>query len=399
MMMISKKSGSLIVLVVMVLLVGYVVQVVEKGKLLIWINGDKGYDGIIKIGEKFIKEIGILVVVEYLEDVIVKFEQVVVVGKGLDIWMWLYDCVGSWVMVGLIVLVMLLKKIIVLIDLLVWKVWIIGGKIWGYLLFIEVLGLIYNKVLVFMLFKIWEEVLVLDKKLQVNGKYVISWLIMQIYYIYGLILVGGGYVFKCNVDGSYDLKDMGVNNVGLVKGIEILMKLVNVGVVFKMVDYVVIDFGVNDGSIVMMINGLWSWNNLKKSKIDFGVVLFLKVVGKQGGFFVGVFGVMFSSVSLNKEFVNEFMENYLLLLEGLKVVNVVVLLGVLVNKEFYVELKFDLLIVGMMVNVQVGILMFNNLEMMCFWFGMEVVLQNIMQGCEIVKEGLDCVVKCIKGIE
>lgn len=397
--MTTRNKNTLIALAVTALLAANAAHAAEKGKLLIWINGDKGYDGIAKIGEKFTKETGIPVVVEHPEDAIAKFEQAAAAGKGPDIWMWPHDRAGSWATAGLIVPVTPSKKTIASIDPLAWKAWTIGGKTWGYPLSIEALGLIYNKALVPTPPKTWEEVLALDKKLQANGKHAISWPITQIYYTYGLISAGGGYAFKRNADGTYDPQDTGVNNAGSVKGIETLMKLISTGGVSKTADYAVTDSGVNDGSIAMMINGPWSWNNLKKSKIDFGVAPFPKVAGKQGGPFVGVLGAMLSSVSPNKELANEFMENYLLSVEGLKAVNAAVPLGVPANKEFYAELKSDPLIAGTMANAQAGTPMPNNPEMTRFWSGMEAALQNITQGRETVKEGLDRAAKRIKGGE
>jgi len=397
--MTTRKKNTLIALAVATLLAAGGAHAAEKGKLLIWINGDKGYDGIAKIGEKFTKETGIPVVVEHPEDAIAKFEQAAAAGKGPDIWMWPHDRAGSWATAGLIVPVTPSKKTIASIDPLAWKAWTIGGKTWGYPLSIEALGLIYNKALVPTPPKTWEEVMALDKKLQANGKHAISWPITQIYYTYGLISAGGGYAFKRNADGTYDPQDTGVNNAGSVKGIETVMKLIGSGAVSKTADYAVTDSGVNDGSIAMMINGPWSWNNLKKSKIDFGVAPFPKVAGKQGGPFVGVLGAMLSSVSPNKELANEFMENYLLSVEGLKAVNAAVPLGVPANKEFYAELKSDPLIAGTMANAQAGTPMPNNPEMTRFWSGMEAALQNITQGRETVKEGLDRAAKRIKGGE
>ena len=94
----------------------------------------------------------------------------------------------------------------------------------------------------------------------------------EIYYSYGLISAGGGYAFKRNADGTYDAKDTGVNNAGAVKGVETLMTLIKDGVAAE-------DRRAtprprpastrphrDDAS-----TGPWAWNNLKKSKINFGV--------------------------------------------------------------------------------------------------------------------------------
>src|SRR3954470_18678140 len=54
----------------------------DKGTLLIWINGDKGYEGIAKIAEKFTRDTGVAVKVEHPENAIDKFEQAAAAGKG-----------------------------------------------------------------------------------------------------------------------------------------------------------------------------------------------------------------------------------------------------------------------------------------------------------------------------
>ncbi|MGC6746118.1 hypothetical protein ACP0HM_25755 [Escherichia coli] len=38
---------------------------IEEGKLVIWINGDKGYNGLAEVGKKFEKDTGIKVTVEH----------------------------------------------------------------------------------------------------------------------------------------------------------------------------------------------------------------------------------------------------------------------------------------------------------------------------------------------
>jgi len=375
------------------------VQAAEKGSLLIWINGDKGYEGIAKIAEKFTKDTGIAVKVEHPEDAIAKFEQAAAAGKGPDIWIWPHDRAGSWITAGLITPVTPSKKTVDAIDPLAWKAWTIGGKTWGYPLSIEAVALIYNKDIVPAAPQSWDEVIALDKKLSVQNKRAIMWPMTEIYYSYGLVSAGGGYAFKRNADGTYDPKDTGVNNAGAVRGVETLMGLIKGGVMPKTASYAEAEAGVNEGRIAMMLNGPWSWNNLKKSRINFGVAPFPKIDGKQGGPFVGVLGAMLASGSPNKEVASEFLESYLLSLDGLKAMNAHVPLGVPANKAYYAELKSDPLIAGTMAAAQSGTPMPNNPEMTRFWSGMQAALQNITQGREGIKDGLDRAAKRIKGEE
>ncbi|HSI47382.1 MAG TPA: maltose/maltodextrin ABC transporter substrate-binding protein MalE [Ideonella sp.] len=369
-------------------LLGASVAHATDGSLLIWINGDKGYEGIAKIAEKFSADTGIAVKVEHPEDAIAKFEQAAAAGKGPDIWIWPHDRVGSWISAGLIAPVTPSKKTVDAIDPLAWKAWNIGGKTWGYPLSIEALALIYNKALVPTPPTTWDEVIALDKKLTAQGKHAIMWPMTEIYYSYGLMSAGGGYAFKRNADGTYDAKDVGVNKPGAVRGIETLMSLIKAGAMPKTASYAEAEAGVNEGRVAMTINGPWAWNNLKKSKINFGVAPFPKIDGKQGGPFVGVLGAMIATNSKQKEAANEFLENYLLSMDGLKAMNAHVPLGVPANKAYYAELKSDPLIAGTFAAAQSGTPMPNNPEMTRFWTAMAAALQNITQGREGVKEGL-----------
>ena len=54
----------------------------EAGKLLVWINGDKGYNGLQKVGDKFAEKSGVEVTVEHPEDAPGKFQQAAAAGKG-----------------------------------------------------------------------------------------------------------------------------------------------------------------------------------------------------------------------------------------------------------------------------------------------------------------------------
>ncbi|MCW7540936.1 maltose/maltodextrin ABC transporter substrate-binding protein MalE [Aquabacterium sp. A7-Y] len=367
----------------------------EAGKLLIWINGDKGYNGLAKVGEEFTKATGVQVVVEHPEDAPNKFQQAAAAGKGPDIWIWPHDRVGEWIAGGLLQPVTPGKKVQGDIDPLAWKAFTVGGRTWGYPLALEAVSLIYNKDLVPNPPKSFDEVIALDKKLAAQGKKAILWDYNNAYFSWPLLAANGAYPFKAKADGSYDAADTGVNNAGAVKGAELLARMVKDGVMPKGASYSDMEAGVNQGKVAMMISGPWAWDNLKKSKINFGVTRIPSVAGKPAAPFVGVLGAMISKASPNRDIAVEFIENHMLTVKGLKTIDADVALGTPASKTFYAELKSNPHIQATMASAQAGAPMPNNTEMGRFWASMNSALQNITEGRQSPKEALDAAAKRI----
>lgn len=367
----------------------------EPGKLLIWINGDKGYNGLAKVGEEFTKKTGVQVTVEHPEDAPGKFQQAAAAGKGPDIWIWPHDRIGEWIAGGLLQTVSPGKKVQADIDPLAWKAFSVGGKTWGYPMSIEAVSLVYNKKLVPVPPKSFEEVLALDKKLSADGKKAILWDYNNTYFTWPLLAANGGYVFKLKADGTYDAGDTGVNNAGSLKGAELLAKMVKDGVMTKGAGYAEMEAGMAQGKVAMMINGPWSWDNLKKANIDFGVAKIPTVAGKKAAPFVGVLGAMISKASPNRDVAVEFIENHMLTVQGLKQINDDVPLGTPASKALFAELKSNPNIQATMASAQDGAPMPNNPEMGRFWSSMQSALQNMTEGRQSPKEALDAAAKRI----
>jgi maltose/maltodextrin transport system substrate-binding protein len=74
----------------------------DAPRLLVWINGDKAYNGLQKVGNAFEKVSGVKVVVEHPVDPTDKFQQAAGAGKGPDIFCWPHDRVGEWAKAGLL---------------------------------------------------------------------------------------------------------------------------------------------------------------------------------------------------------------------------------------------------------------------------------------------------------
>ncbi len=105
---------------------------IEEGKLVIWINGDKGYNGLAEVGKKFEKDTGIKVTVEHPDKLEEKFPQVAATGDGPDIIFWAP----------------------------------------------------------------WEEIPALDKELKAKGKSALMFNLQEPYFTWPLIAADGGYAFK-----------------------------------------------------------------------------------------------------------------------------------------------------------------------------------------------------------
>jgi len=367
----------------------------EQGKLLIWINGDKGYNGLQKVGDEFAKKTGVQVTVEHPEDAPGKFQQAAAAGKGPDIWIWAHDRIGEWIAGGLLQPVAPSKKALADIDPLALKAFSVGGKTWGYPISIEAVALVYNKTLVPVPPKTFEEVIALDKKLSASGKKAILWDYNNTFFTWPLLAAGGAYPFKLKADGNFDPTVTGVNNAGGVKGTELLASLIKTGVMPKGAGYADMEAGMAQGKIAMMINGAWSWDNLKKSNINFGVARIPAVNGKKAAPFVGVIGAMISKASPNRDVAVEFIENYMLSVKGLKTINDDVPLGTPASKALFAELKSDPNIQATMASAQDGNPMPNNPEMGRFWSSMASALQNVTEGRQAPQEALDAAAKRI----
>ena len=376
-------------------LAGTAADAAEPGKLLIWINGDKGYNGLAKVGEEFTAKTGVQVVVEHPEDAPNKFQQAAAAGKGPDIWIWPHDRIGEWIAGGLLQPVTPSKKLLADLDPLAVKAFAVGGKQWGYPMSIEAVSLVYNKALVPTPPKTFDEVVALDKKLAASGKKAILWDYNNTYFTWPLLAAGGGYPFKLKADGNFDPADTGVNNAGALKGAELLNKLVKDGVMTKGAGYAEMEAGMAQGKVAMMINGPWSWDNLKKANIDFGVAKIPSVNGKKAAPFVGVLGAMISKASPNRDVAVEFIENFMLAPKGLKTINDDVPLGTPASKALFAELKANPNIQATMASAQDGAPMPNNPEMGRFWSSMESALKNMTEGRQQPKEALDAAAKRI----
>ena len=365
-------------------------QAADAPKLLIWINGDKGYNGLQKVGDAFAKESGVTVVVQHPEGATDKFQAAAAAGKGPDIFCWPHDRTGEWARSGLLVPIHPSKRVRDEIDASAWKAFTYKGKVWGYPIAIESVGLIVNRDLVKTVPTTFDEVMALDKELVKQGKKAILWDYNKSFFTWPLLSGAGGYVFGRTSTGELDPTVVGVNSSGAVAGANMLSRLIEEGYMPRGARYAEMEAGFARGEIAMMITGPWAWDNARKAKINFSVAPVPAVIpGKPSKTFVGVLGCMIAAPSKVKDIAREFIENHMLRVDGLKTISADVPLGTPANKAYFAELSGDANIRATMENARTGEPLPNIPELGRFFPAMDAALEAISQGRQSPKDALN----------
>ncbi|OAN11148.1 maltose ABC transporter substrate-binding protein MalE [Photobacterium jeanii] len=367
---------------------------IEEGQLTIWINGDKGYNGLAEVGKQFEADTGIKVTVSHPDKLEEKFPQQASTGDGPDIIFWAHDRFGGYAQAGLLAEVKPSADFKGKFVDFTWDAVSYNGKYVGYPVAVEALSLIYNKALIKTPPKNWEDIAALDKKLQKDGKKAIMWNLQEPFFTWPVLAADGGYAFKFTANG-YDAKDVGVNNAGAKRAMTFVKGLVDGGVIAPDVDYTIAESGFNKGEVAMTINGPWSWANIDKAGIDYGVAVLPKLNGNPSKPFVGVLTAGISTASPNQDLAVEFIENYLLTNDGLRKVNDDTPLGAVALKSFQKELSKDARIAATMDNAMNGEVMPNIPQMSAFWYAEKAAINNVVTGRQSVEDALNTVAERI----
>ena len=367
---------------------------IEKDQLTIWVNGDKGYNGIEKVGKKFEADTGIKVTVAHPDQVEVKFQQTAATQNGPDIMMWAHDRFGEWAKAGLISPITPSAEEQAKFAKVGWDAVTIDGKIYGYPVAVEAVSLICNNKFVKSQPENFEDLIKLGDELKSQGVKPIIWAYATPYFSYPLVAAQGGYAFK-KIEGGYDVKDTGVNNAGAKAGMQFISDLITKGYMEKGADYGVMEAQFTKGKAACIINGPWGWPNYDQAKVDFTVYKLPKLGGRPAKAFVGVTAMALNAASPNKELAVEFLENYLLTAEGLDAVNNDKAVGVAALNEFQQKLDKDPRIAATKENALNGEPMPSVPEMSKFWSSFETALKNVTSQRQSVEEAANTAAKRI----
>jgi maltose/maltodextrin transport system substrate-binding protein len=366
----------------------------EEGTLTIWLGPQKADANLATIAEKFTADLGIPVKVEVVDPAVEKFQNAAATGDGPDIMIWAHDRFGEWAAGGLIQAVSPSQAVVDGILPTAWDAVSFGGKVWGYPVSVEAVGLVYNKALVQTPPADFADIAGMTVP---EGVKPIMWDYNNTYFTMPLLMANGGYAFV-KKDGSYDGKDTGVANEGAIAGATVLKGLIDSGIMPAGVDYGVMDGAMAKGEVAMVLNGPWSWSGYKAAGIDIGVAPIPTVNGKVSPPFLGVYSAAVNAASPNTDLAVEFIENYMLTDEGLAAWNANGDLGALADISSGAA-QNDPLVAATLANAATGIPMPSNPEMGAFWSAMQPALTSITTGAAEPKAALEDAAKRILGGE
>lgn len=361
----------------------------ENGALHIWINHDKGFNGLAKVGRRFEADTGVPVVVETPDSLTTQFDHSGYTSQAPDIVIWPHDRFGSWINEGLLNAVVPSASVLEAFAPFAWQAVTVGDKVYGYPIATEVVSLIYNRDLVSTPPATMDEVLALDHKLRKDGKHALAWDYKNVYFSWPILAGAGGYSFG-KTDGVYDLTDVGVAKGGSVEAVASIRQLLKEGALAEATDYGSMMKGFKTGEVAMIINGPWAWSELREAGIDIGIADVPAIdPGRPGKPFVGVLAAGISSATPNKAMAKRFLEDYLLTEDGLGTVNEDKPLGAVAHLGLVRELSDDPFIEHTFLSASKGEMMPNIPEMKRFWDLMTRRFADMLSGERAIRPTLD----------
>lgn len=363
-----------------------------NGELLVWVSADKGWRGFAELAKKFESELGIPVKVETPDALTDKFQSAAQSNEGPDIAVWAHDRIGEWADAGLLKPLEIKEDFKATFLPMTWDAVTHNKQIWGYPLAVEAVSLIYNKKFIGgnppdQLSKI--PAFAKELKTKHPELMPIMWAYSVPYFSWPFLASGGGYAFK-KIEGGYDVKDVGVNDPGAVKGLQETVNLISAGILPKGSTYSIAEQKMCSGELAMMVSGPWAWLELRKHGVDFGLAPLPGVDGNPGRPFVGVLSALINRSSPNGDLAAQFLEQYVCTEEGLKTIDADIAIAVPALKALADKMSAkDPFVKATFENAMNGDLMPNIPEMGRFWGAVAAAIQVSTSGRATPQVALD----------
>jgi len=298
-----------------VLLMGMLGLGSVPGKLIVWCDETRA-PIMQELAEQFTAKYGVPVEIQELGfgDIRDRLGIAGPAGEGPDILIGAHDWLGQLVANGLLEPLDFMADIKDQFVPVAVEAFSYGETIYGLPYATEAIALIYNKDLVPEPPATFEELIEIAKELTdpEAGQYGFLSNIPQPdpYHSFPFISAFGGYVFGKSMDGTLNPCDIGLDKIGALQGVELILRLVNEGVLPPDCDYATMTGLFNEGRAGMILTGPWAVGDIRKAGINFGIAKIPTMAGNTPRPFVGVQGFMLSAFSENKALAKVFLEEF-----------------------------------------------------------------------------------------
>ncbi|MCL1954393.1 MAG: extracellular solute-binding protein [Spirochaetes bacterium] len=198
-----------------------------------------------------------------------------------------------------------------------------NGKLYGVPLAVENIGFFYNTSMMSAPPETWDEAVTIAENLIKAGKAeVMMGLPDATYNAYPVYDGFGGAIFGKKADGSLDGKQVLMAEPGFVAGLEFLTAQVKKKLIPENIDWDGAHVLFESGKAPYCMTGPWALNRFKEAKIPYAVAKFpsVKKGGPAGNPFLGVQGMIISSVSPRKLLAQSFAVDFMAREENFKAI-------------------------------------------------------------------------------
>lgn len=189
----------------------------------------------------------------------------------------------------------------------------VKGKIYAAPRSIDSMVVFYNKDIMEKPFETFDEYIEFAKKRKEKGLYGLIGKFDQFFLAYGVIAGFGGYTFSLSEDGTYDEKDIGLNNKGAIRALEFIHDYTEKYIPRSLLSskgWDEMDNLFMEGKAAAVVSGAWDLEKYKKVGINYGIAS-LPLLGNGEHFipYYGVKGYALSSESKHKELAKKFIRH------------------------------------------------------------------------------------------
>lgn len=187
----------------------------------------------------------------------------------------------------------------------------IDGQIYGMPLFVESLGFFYNTDLVPVPPTTWAQVQTMGAALQASGDVTYGMALSGTTYdTYPLMTAHGGYIFGQFSNGDWNPLDLGIDNPGMIAGLQWIVDRMNDGFMSSNTDWANAHALFETGQTPFIMAGPWALDRIRASGVNYAITTFPSQ-DQPGKPFMGTVAMAINALSTNTAMAQTFLTEFI----------------------------------------------------------------------------------------